>query len=181
MLKKLFIFISVFGLFACKSIKIENGEIPSEYLNVAAQFVGDYQGEFNNQKGTLAILLDGNKLQISFSGHEGNDLIDSACESSIGQLISVSVNDLGDGEYELRRATFNFSPNKCAYWIIGDTIDVTIRIKNGQVKIVLALLENYALERNCRYEPPPPAGSGRRVCDPPYAEYMWGEFTRPLN
>ncbi len=181
MIRRFRLFICVLALVSCNSVKIENGEVPDGYLDAAAQFVGDYDGEFNGQKGTLSVSLDGNKLRLEFSNSAGNDIIDSACESSIGDLVSVSVRDLGDGEYVFRRASFNFSPNKCSQWILGDSIDVSIRVNDDRVKLVLALLEEYSVDRFCRQEPPPPAGSGRLVCDSPRAEYIRGEFTAFRN
>ncbi|MCB0365794.1 MAG: hypothetical protein KDD68_10410 [Bdellovibrionales bacterium] len=166
-------------LVGCKTVKIENGEIPQEYLGVAQQFVGDYQGKFNGFAGTLHMELQGNKMVLSYSNSFGDDIVDPRCESDIGNLVEIEASG-SEEKPEIDGAVFEFFPNLCNTRIDGDYLYLSIDKKDGEMRIGVRLLERYDRWTECRTEWD--GRSHRRICeDKVEPRYIWGRFTRPLN
>ncbi|RYZ84693.1 MAG: hypothetical protein EOP04_17525, partial [Proteobacteria bacterium] len=65
----------------CKTVKIENGEVPSQYLSEAKKLEGTYRGSFNGVRGDLVIRFEGNRPKVHFRGNNGDDILHNNCNS----------------------------------------------------------------------------------------------------
>ena len=110
----------------CKTIDIQNGEIPAEYASVAQTLVGEYPGTFNFRDGKLILSLEGNKPLVTFKSNKGDtDLLADKCQSKIGALTQIKVSGSPeDRTVEITGATFAFDPGLCG--IDGRTLEFSI-------------------------------------------------------
>lgn len=95
-----------------KTLDITNGEIPPQYLDQAQQLGGVYQGQMNNEPGTLTLAFDGNRPRIRFSNANGNDLLNNHCNSKVGPLVKVIASGTPDNLH-ISSAVFKFDPGSC--------------------------------------------------------------------
>lgn len=69
----LFLCLSVLTLIVgCKSVTIENGEVPDQYLPQAKAYEGVYSGAFNGIAGDLIISFQGNKPIVTYKNTLGS-------------------------------------------------------------------------------------------------------------
>ena len=166
-------------LSGCKTIEIENGEIPSEYLTVAQQFVGDYEGRFNGFAGTMSLALQGNKMILSYANEFGDDILDPRCETEIGDLKEIEASG-SEEKPEIDGAVFEFFPNLCNTRVEGAYLYLAINKKDDQIKIGVRLLERYERWRECRTEYDR-RGRRHEVCEDKWEpRFISGRFTRNL-
>ena len=50
------------GLFACKTIKIKDGQIPDKYMGEVHKYMGNYVGINEGRKAEFKLSLDGNRV-----------------------------------------------------------------------------------------------------------------------
>ncbi len=136
-----------------RDIKIENGEVPEEYLSVVESYLGSYSGDFNHFPGQIELSLDGRQLVAQFQDLEGQpqDLLDPRCGSEIGLLKSVRIREV-DGEPTLRWATFGFSPGDCQRQVAGRVLDVEVEHRRGNLRFYLSLLQRWENVQRCEWE-----------------------------
>ncbi len=174
------IFSALTFLNACKEIKIENGEIPDQYLAQAQQLVGDYAGEFARRKGVLQLRLDENVAKAHFSSSLGDDLLGEECNSRIGFLKRVTVSGDGD-EAKLKNATFAFDPNHCKDEVWGEELSLDFKKESDKIKIYASVFHYATWELDCYYTYDPIQGT-RQVCSEDYVHhYLRGKFVRKLT
>ena len=100
----------MFALTSCKEVAVPNGEVPAQYLDLAKSYMGSYSGNFEGNSGTLTLSLVGNKVVTSFKGQVNDILGDVRCNSQIGDVTSIQIDDK---EKVLQYANIHFSPNAC--------------------------------------------------------------------
>lgn len=163
-----------------------------QYLPYVDAYVGDYQGSFNGNKGTLRLAVVDNELTAEFYGEEG---LVRNCDASIGALKDVDV-DEDDGAYEIDSATFYFDAGDCNRKIEGREITFDFKHSKGAVTGVNLSVVEYTETRydhNCYggggypgYPGYPGGGYGYpgdpygRCTTMPYtyANYLTGKFKR---
>lgn len=162
------------ALTACKSVKIENGQIPNEYLSEAKKFEGVYKGKFNGVPGELKVSFEGNKPILSFRDANGNlDFIAVHCKSQIGLLKAAYLG--GRNDRELTGASFGFSPGACRN-IIGNSIELSFDRAN---KINASIEADRRPERRCTIEGGGPNNPPRERCTTEWVSvYYRGSFAR---
>lgn len=163
-----------FALTACKSVKIENGQVPNEYLSEAKKYEGVYKGRFNGVSGELKITFEGNKPVLSFRDSKGNtDLIESRCNSRIGLLKVAYLG--GRDDRELTGASFAFDPGACRR-IVGQSVELSFDKNN---KISLSIEADRRPERRCTIEGGGPNYPPRERCTTEWVTtYYRGSFSR---
>ena len=161
------------GISACKEIKIQNGQIPNEYMNEARQVVGTYQGTVGRQATTVTIELIGNYLIVSATP----DILGGSCGSQIGDLLSVLVGGRS-GSYYVERATLAFNPNNCLM-IEGRELNLGVRRQNGQVRLTSSVLERSEWRESC--EPRCTPNGCTTVCNRTLEQsFVRGDFVKTL-
>lgn len=99
-----------FLVFGCKK-DIDNGVVPSEYLQEAQKFVGNYYGEFNGVELKARIVLDDqNRLIVKTFSQKNRQLLLENCPSQIGKLVSV---DVKSEDKTVRAGNFEFDAKEC--------------------------------------------------------------------
>ncbi|HEY8271168.1 MAG TPA: hypothetical protein VIG33_09800, partial [Pseudobdellovibrionaceae bacterium] len=99
--------LTLFTLTACKTIDINEGRVPSEYLAQAKQLAGTYKGSFNGVAGDLVISFNGDKPVVKYHNSHGDDILNNNCHSSFGDLLQVTVKNERKNP-SVSRALFDF-------------------------------------------------------------------------
>ena len=138
------------ALTSCKQVDITNGEIPAQYTDLAKPYMGIYSGSFEGNDGSLKLELVGKKVVATFSGKINDILGDASCESQIGNLTTIQIDD---SQKVLEDAEFNFLPNRC-FNIEGRSLSLNFSKNLQNLSFDAAILKqtipyqvcNYALE-----------------------------------
>jgi len=183
-----FVKLSVLSLFACgmlsaceSEVEITDGEIPSQYLNVAQKHTGTYAGKFNGVPGELTLSLQGRRAVLSYKNQFGSDLIDPSCQSMIGDLLKVGVEGQDSSNFELKSARFAFSANRCFPSVEGKEVVLSFSEKGGQRRIDVSLVRRSQWEQNCRWDGGDPARGvpPREYCERQLrTDYYSGRFAK---
>lgn len=181
MIKKLILSLSaVFVLAACSEVqKIDNGQIPEEYISEIQPFLGTWTGSFNFHMGELKLSLnDSNQLVVEFYDSQNNDLI-PGCKTSFGLLKEVELKEKND-QVRIQRATFDFDTNRCSRSILGQQID--FYISKSQNVVNVELLQRQWMDYECRIIGYDPNGAPIRECQNTIREeHLTGSFSRSGN
>lgn len=167
----LMLLVATMALTACKTVKIENGEVPDEYLARAKQLEGVYHGSFEGRSGQLTITFEGNKPLLLYKDSRGDSLLATQCRSSVNNLKWAYVTRKGAVE----SVGFYFDPGLCMI----DGREVQLSFSKDYRSIRLSLLERRYMERRCRWEGGGPNFPPREVCD--YVQNdinLYGKFSR---
>ena len=157
-MKKLtLILVGFFALVSCKTVSIENGEVPYEYLGQAKKFEGVYSGSFEGVRGDLKVSFEGNKPVLTMKNVNGEDLFKPSCHSKINNLKWVSI----DNDKNVDAVAFYFDPGLCFI----DGREVVLSFANDYQKIHVSVLEHRYTERRCRWEVSDPRVGPREVCE----------------
>ena len=148
---------STLALLGCKTVEIENGEVPAEYLSQAKQLEGVYQGSFVGVRGELRITFEGNKPILEMQKLDGSDLYKPACQSKINNLKWVSL----DNDKKVDGASFYFDPGNCFI----DGREIQLSFSDDYRKIHVSILERRITERQCRWEVADPRLGPREYCE----------------
>lgn len=180
-MKKLLLILSTIFLFsACSEVvKIENGQIPKDYIDELQPFLGDWVGAFEGHNGTLNLSLNqSDQLIVEFIDNATNDLI-PGCESSIGLLKEVEFKEK-NGKVRIVRATFSIDANKCSRSIMGQQLH--FYFNKTQTAATIKLLQKQWREFECREVGRDPGGIPIRECEHVIRErYLRGEFYQLKN
>lgn len=180
MKKVLLLAVSMLILSSCSEVqKIDNGQIPKEYINDIKPFLGDWAGSFHGHRGQLKLSLnETNQLLVSFYGEKSNDLI-PGCDTSFGLLKEVELKDK-DNKVRIYRATFDIDTNKCSRSILGQQINFSFN--KAQTAASLSLLHRQWREYECRIVGHDPYGRPIRQCEHVTREiYLHGQFALIKN
>lgn len=181
MIKKLILSLSaIFVLAACSEVqKIDNGQIPEEYINEIQPFLGAWSGSFNNHMGELKLSLnDSNQLIVEFYDSQTNDFI-PGCKASFGLLKEVAFKEDND-QIRIQRATFDFDTNRCSRSILGQQIDFFFN--KAQTVANIQLLHRQWMDYECRIIGHDPNGAPIRECQNViHDEHLTGSFSRSRN
>ncbi len=139
---------SLLLLTGCKEVKIENGRIPDQYLKQAAEYAGTYAGTFQGVKSVLTLSLEGNLAKVSYQDARGNDIIDPTCESKFGLLQTITVSG-SEEKPNLDAAAFAFDANKCTAMVVGRTLYLEFKKKQGAVKMSAGIVQRRDWEHTC--------------------------------
>jgi hypothetical protein len=179
-LKTFLLAISAIAIFAgCKNVKIQNGEVPSQYLSQAKKLEGTYHGSFNGIRGDLVIHFEGNRPVVTYKGANGNDILNGGCGSDIGLLTKVTIKSENKNP-RVSDATFEFNPGSCSLQVEGRTLDIGFKEKDGVLRLSASILQETRPVNVCQWDP----GAPPRV--PPYqnchtefqSTYLMGSFVR---
>jgi hypothetical protein len=123
-------FLAVFSLFlfaACdKTVETPNGIVPDAWLPALQIFTGSYSGTMEKTATNLSLTLQGNKPVLNASA----DLLGPSCDSAIGELESISVDEKA---HTLSGMTFALDPGNCAR-IEGRTVNLIFSFaKDGSI------------------------------------------------
>lgn len=175
-------------LSACKTIKVENGEVPDEYRAMAQAYMGTYTGSFDGERGALTIALSGRKVVLSYRDASGStDILDARCSSRFGDLETVNVSkdksasSGGKTVYKLDGASFAFDPNRCWGSVDGRQVALDFSKKNGRTRVDVSILYRQDFERRCRIDPGNPRAGvpPHEYCDNvPVTQYLTGRFQK---
>lgn len=167
----LMLFLATAALTACKTVQIENGEVPDEYLARAKKLEGVFAGSFEGRRGELTITFQGNRPVLSLKDTKGADLLLPQCESSINDLKWVYVTRKG----AVDSAGFYFHPGRC--FVEGR--EVVLSFGDNYNTIRVSLLERRVTERNCRWEVGDPRTGPREYCEYTQRDInLYGKFAR---
>ena len=176
---KLFILSAVSALIlsACDDVEIEDGKVPQKYVQQVQPYLGHYVGRIEGKYTEITIGMNGNVPYLITKNNEGGDITGTNCGSKVGKLVSVAVDDLGGGRYQLKRASFDLDPGLCM--IEGTTVDLKI---HSTTEFDLAILDRDTRSTTCPPRTPSP-GSGIPPVDPPCNEigeitYLRGHFIK---
>ena len=165
--------ISLFILAGCKQISFPNGEVPSNYLELIKKYTADYKGAIGSNQGVLQISFDGKKFHAKFSGKINDITGNIGCQSVIGDLQSIQINDSGT---ELEAASFAFSPNYCPE-IRGRSLDLIFTQKASKLEMSAMILNEVKEVQICQDTPPP---SPTHSCRIDFQNlYFTGAFEKP--
>ncbi|WP_415064269.1 hypothetical protein [Bdellovibrio sp.] len=145
------------ALVACKTIEIENGEVPDEYLARAKKLEGVYSGSFEGRRGEMTIAFEGNRPVLSFKDSRGDSFMPSSCKSSINDLKWVYVNR----KEAVDSAAFYFDPGTC--FIQGR--EVVLYFSKDYNTINVRILEYQKTERRCDWSVPDPVRGPIEHCE----------------
>ncbi|MGZ3771687.1 MAG: hypothetical protein ACXVCP_18455 [Bdellovibrio sp.] len=101
-----------FGLVSCKTLEIQNGKVPDEYLSQIKKIEGVYHGTFASNKSQMEIRFQGNVPQIIYTDDYGHEILEEGCHSQIGYLTEVTVSNKNH-PIANSRAVFAFNPGSC--------------------------------------------------------------------
>jgi len=159
------------ALAACKTVKIENGEVPDEYLSRAKKLEGVYSGSFEGRRGELRISFEGNKPVLSYKDARGESLVMPECRASINDLKWVYVTRKG----AVDSAGFYFDPGVCMI----DGREVILSFSDNYNTIRVSLLDHRVWDRRCRWEVTDPRRGPQEYCEVTQREiYLQGKFSR---
>lgn len=152
-------------LSGCKDIQIQDGRIPAEYLTTAAQYMGNYAGQFNGTSAEISLWLEGNVVKVKYTDARGSDILNPQCQSQIGHLRSITVS----GEQknpQLDVANFAFDPGNCSSTVLGRMLVVWFERKSSSVRMAPQILQRWD---RCPWED---------CTNPDRDVYLRGEFNK---
>lgn len=141
-MKGIALILTALALVGCKDIQIQEGRIPAEYLPVAAQYMGNYSGQFNGTPAEISLWLEGDVVKVKYVDARGSDILAPQCESSFGHLKSITVS----GEQknpQLDVANFAFDPGKCPNMAMGRMLVIMFKKKSSTLKMAPAILQRW--------------------------------------
>lgn len=157
MKKMVLVLTGILFLVSCKTVTIENGEVPSEYLAQAKKFEGVYVGSFEGVRGELKITFEGNKPVLSLKNAIGEDLYKPSCHAKINNLKWVAINN----DKLVDAVAFYLDPGHCFI----DGREVQLSFSNDYSTIHASIVERRYNERQCRWEVTDPRIGPREYCE----------------
>ncbi|MBC7371936.1 MAG: hypothetical protein H7326_10245 [Bdellovibrionaceae bacterium] len=178
-LKVLIVIAAVATVAGCKTVKIENGEVPSQYLSEAKKLEGTYRGSFNGVRGDLVIRFEGNRPIVQFKNNNGNDILNNNCNSDVGLLRSVTVKSENKNP-RVSNATFAFDAGRCSLSVEGREISIGMKDKSGDAVLNVSILQETRSREVCGWDSgAPPNIPPRQVCRTEFQSYyLTGSFSR---
>jgi len=178
-LKVLIALLTLVAISGCKNVKIDNGEVPSQYLSQAKKLEGTYHGSFNGVRGDLTIRFHGQRPVVSFKNGNGSDILNNNCGSEVGLLKEVTVKSENKNP-RVSNAIFDFDAGTCSLMVEGRHLNIGFKEKNGAVVLNVSILQETRTREVCRLNPGTPPHS------PPYHEcrteyqrhFLTGSFRR---
>ncbi len=157
---------------SCKQVTIVNGELPAEYIELAKIYMTSYHGSFNSNAGDLHLSLNGKKIVVSFTGDVNDITGDEYCDSKMGDLKMLQVNDQGT---MIEAASFAFDPGRCSE-ISGRSFDLTFSQDPKKLQAQAVILKEIRPIQVCVVTGPP---NPVQICHIDYQNYyMGGVFSK---
>ncbi|KHD88677.1 MAG: hypothetical protein OM95_07690 [Bdellovibrio sp. ArHS] len=171
MKKFVLLLVATMALTACKTVKIENGEVPDEYLARAKKVEGVYQGSFEGRRGELTIAFQGNRPVLSYKDARGDSFVMPQCQSSVNDLKWAYVTRKGAVE----SVGFYFDPGVCYM----DGREVVLSFSDDYNTIRVSILDRRYFDRRCRWEVTDPRYGPREICEVTQRDVtLNGKFSR---
>lgn len=128
MKSKICFFITIaFAIFltSCE-VTIQSSTIPKDYIKKAQVYNGSYKGKFEEQNIKLDIIVsDDGKIDIKIFNEKLEAQILPGCESTVGGLKSITVDD---SSQQIQMANFEFNPGSC--FSVANKIEIDVRNPN---------------------------------------------------
>ncbi len=160
------------SLVGCKSISIEGGHLPKQYLLQAKKLEGRYVGSFEGTKAEIVLFLRGDRPILKYVDQTSKDILGADCQSKIGLLQAIMVENK-NGRESLGPLEFGFDPGHCVS-VQGRQVILRF-LKRNQFEI--RILDHRELEGECDPRFPPPY-NGHRCGTPEVPVYREGYFTK---
>ncbi len=157
----------------CKTIKVEDGKIPNDYIIEAQKYVGSYSGAFEGRDGKLDISLEGNTVHLQFLDGKNNDILGDECSSQLGLLQEITVSGSKKNPI-LDRAAFALDPAKCSDRLLGRSVNLYFSHQGTQLNVAIL----HRTESVYRCEPGGPVGGAPRCNYETEYRYLRGRFQR---
>jgi len=170
------------ALTGCRELKVENGELPAEYVEAASRYMGEYSGSFDGKRGQIRLQLEGRKVIFEFRDSRGGRDLLPGCDAIVGQLESAAVQEKSDGQFELMRVSFALDPGSCWSSIRGRELELRFHeSRSGKIGFDLYLFHFTIWQTRCVWFPGDPA---RKI--PPHQQcyresldhFLKGRFSR---
>lgn len=181
--RSLALVVAVAILGGCQYIEIKDGRVPAQYLSAAKAYEGTYSGAMEGVPGKIQIAFEGDTPRLVYTGQNGNDIIGNGCNSTIGLLQGVVVNE-DNGTYKVSGADWGFNPGTCGF-IRGRQVEMAFKEKDGKTVANVRILERSETHYNCYWQPGYPGSPGYpgypggQVCNPVTVNYYrFGSFTK---
>lgn len=160
---------TLFAFTACNEIEVQDGKVPSQYVQYVSPYLGTYSGMMEGKLTQITLSMNGDKPVMSVSNAYGDDILVSNCESKIGDLTTVKANEVSKKKYELDYVAFAFNPVNC---LMVEGRSVILRFKKTNEFSISILNRD---ERVTRCLPPTPNLPGTPPTDPSCDQF--GEVT----
>lgn len=161
-------------LAGCKRVAIENGRIPSDYLESAKKMEGVYKGSFDGKNAEIEIAFDGDRPTLRYTDKWGHDILDPDCHSHIEDLNEIIVHKK-KGIYNLDRADFTFYPGSCME-VEGKSIELHFSKEN---QVTVKIFHHNEFQERCDPTNSPYVGPQCQVITTPI--YLSGVFKGPIK
>lgn len=163
--------VALLALASCKTVKFENGEVPSQYLSQAKKLEGVYQGSFQGLRGKLVISFEGNRPYVRMTDNAGRDLALPQCRANIHQLKWAYINN----KKQVKSVGFYFHPGSC--FVEGR--ELVLDFNKDYNVISASILDRRVVDRHCRWEVHDPRRGPQEICEYVYRDiYFTGKFSR---
>lgn len=157
-------FSTLLCLSACKSVDIQDGKVPSEYLAQMKKYEGIYHGSFESNASQIEIRFKNDIPEVIYTDEFGHEILDEKCHSHIGQLKKLTVYDEDNNTFN-SQAVFAFDPGSCTD-VKGR--ELTLELKDEK-KFTVEILNEVHQSMSCHRGGCHPIGSNI---------YLEGSFSR---
>lgn len=163
--------VALLALASCKTVKFEDGEVPSQYLAQAKKLEGVYQGSFQGLRGKMIVSFEGNRPYVRMVDTAGGDLVLPHCRANIHQLKWAYINN----KKQVKSVGFYFHPGSC--FVEGR--ELVLDFNKDYNVITASVLDRRLVDRRCRWEVYDPRRGPQEVCEYVTRDiYLTGKFSR---
>ncbi|MBS1971072.1 MAG: hypothetical protein JSU04_12230 [Bdellovibrionales bacterium] len=170
---------ALLSLAACKTVKIKNGEVPSQYLSQAKKLAGTYKGDFEGVPGNLIVDFNGNKPTLAYVNKRGEDILNNNCHSEFGNMLDVTIKNENKNP-TVSSATFAFDAGGCSLMVRGRDASLSFKQTDKGMRINVSILRDLMQREVCSWTPGnPPNVPPAQVCHWEQTPvYLYGTFYR---
>lgn len=164
----------------CKTVDIQDGQVPSQYLSQAKKLAGTYNGNFDGTPGSLTISFNGNKPVLTYANKRGDDILNNNCHSEFGNLLKVTIKSENKNP-TVSDALYDFDAGGCSLFVRGREASLSFKQTDKGMRINISILRDVTQHQECNLTPGnpqhgiPPTQSCNWVQTP---EYLYGTFYR---
>jgi hypothetical protein len=170
---------ALLSLAGCKTVKIKDGEVPSQYLSQAKKLAGTYKGQFEGVPGNLIVDFNGNKPTLTYANKRGEDILNNNCHSEFGNMLDVTIKSENKNP-TVSSATFNFDAGGCSLMVRGREASLSFKQTDKGMRINISILRDVYQREVCSWTPGnPPHVPPSQACHwEQNPVYLYGTFYR---